>query len=122
MPSLVCSPFPAPTCSRRAVGVAEAVAVNAFYGTPLGPVALDHQPWRQRAGGIVEAGDRFGFALATGDFGDVPGREVARLADGEIPAGRHEAVLDDSTLPSDVYLVRLAADGVVRTERVTLVR
>ncbi|MEM1041107.1 MAG: right-handed parallel beta-helix repeat-containing protein [Bacteroidota bacterium] len=53
---------------------------------------------------------------------DVLGREVARLADGELEAGRHEAVLDGAALPSGVYLVRLVAGADVRTEQVTLVR
>ena len=44
------------------------------------------------------------------------------MADGEVEAGRHTTVLDGSDLPSGVYVVRLTAGEVVRTERVTLVR
>ncbi len=53
---------------------------------------------------------------------DVLGREVARLVDGKVEAGRHEAVLDGAGLPSGVYLVRLATGSVSQTERLTLVR
>lgn len=41
---------------------------------------------------------------------DVLGREVALLAEGRYEAGRHEAVLDGSALPSGLYLVRLTAE------------
>jgi hypothetical protein len=53
---------------------------------------------------------------------DVLGREVARLVDGEVGAGPHEALLDGARLPSGTYLVRLEADGQVRTQPITLVR
>ncbi len=45
---------------------------------------------------------------------DLTGREVARLADGVRPAGRHEARFDGSGLPSGMYLYRLeTADRVL---------
>ncbi|MEM1042109.1 MAG: DUF4397 domain-containing protein [Bacteroidota bacterium] len=53
---------------------------------------------------------------------DVLGREVARLVDGQVEAGRHQATLDGAALANGIYIVRLAAGAVVRTERVTLVR
>jgi choice-of-anchor B domain-containing protein len=53
---------------------------------------------------------------------DVLGREVARLVDGQVDAGRHEATLAASSLPSGTYLVRLEAGGEVQTRRITLVR
>ncbi len=53
---------------------------------------------------------------------DVLGREVARLVDGEVEAGRHEAALDGAGLPAGVYLVRLTAGSVTETQRLTLVR
>ncbi len=53
---------------------------------------------------------------------DVLGREVARLLDGGLPAGRHEATLDGRDLPSGVYLVRLVAGGATQTRRLTLLR
>ncbi len=53
---------------------------------------------------------------------DVLGREVARLVDGEVGAGHHEAVLDGSDLASGVYVVRLVAGEATQTQRLTLVR
>jgi hypothetical protein len=53
---------------------------------------------------------------------DVLGREVARLAEGTMPAGQHEAVFDASGLPTGVYLYRLQADGFVQTRRMLLVK
>ncbi len=53
---------------------------------------------------------------------DVLGREVAVLVDGEVEAGRHEALLDGASLPAGGYLVRLVAAGQTRTQRLTLVR
>ncbi len=53
---------------------------------------------------------------------DALGREVARLVDGERPAGRYEVVLDGAGLPSGLYLVRLTAEGFAQTRRVTLLR
>jgi hypothetical protein len=68
-----------------------------------------------------------GYELAAGSavrvaVYDVLGREVAVLVDGERPAGRHEVVLDGSSLPAGAYLVRLEAGGRVETARLTLVR
>lgn len=57
---------------------------------------------------------------------DALGREVARLADGALPAGAHTARLYGERLPAGVYLVRFEADGpkgpFQSTERLTLVR
>ena len=53
---------------------------------------------------------------------DALGREVAVLLDGAVEAGRHEAVLDATALPSGVYLVRLEAGGQVQAQRLTRVR
>ena len=54
---------------------------------------------------------------------DALGREVAVLVDEVRPAGRHEAVLDGSGLPSGVYLVRLtASDGFTQARHLTLLR
>ena len=59
---------------------------------------------------------------------DVLGREVARLADGVLDAGRHEVVFDASALPSGTYLIRMTArpenEGASRTftQRITLLR
>ncbi len=50
---------------------AEAGIVHVVYGSPDGLAATGNQMWRQGWMGIadeVEAGDRFGYALAAGDF------------------------------------------------------
>jgi hypothetical protein len=52
----------------EAVGSAQAAgAVSVLYGSPDGLTASGGQLFTQ-VGGAVEAGDRFGFALAAGDF------------------------------------------------------
>ena len=53
---------------------------------------------------------------------DLLGREVARLVDGDVAGGRHEAVLDARALASGVYVVRLVAGADVQTQRVTVAR
>ena len=54
---------------------------------------------------------------------DILGHEIATLLDGQVAAGRHEAVLDGARLASGVYLVRLEAEGVVRaSQKVLLLR
>jgi hypothetical protein len=53
---------------------------------------------------------------------DVLGRRVARLVDRRQRAGRHRATLNAARLPSGVYFVRLHADGVTHTRRLTVVR
>jgi hypothetical protein len=54
---------------------------------------------------------------------DLLGREVARLARGEIAAGRHKIALDGSRLASGTYLVRaLGPAGQRALQRVTLVK
>ncbi len=52
---------------------------------------------------------------------DVLGREVARLVDGPLEAGRHEARFEAEALASGTYLVRLTTEGrPAQTQRVTL--
>ena len=54
---------------------------------------------------------------------DVTGRRLAVLVEGALGAGRHEAALHASALPSGVYLLRLTADGAqALTRRLTVVR
>ncbi len=52
---------------------------------------------------------------------DLLGREVARLADGVMAAGRHSVVFDGSRLASGVYLARLEGTG-VSVRKIALVR
>jgi hypothetical protein len=53
---------------------------------------------------------------------DVRGREVARLVEGWLEAGAHEARFDASALPSGLYLYRLQAGAEVQTGRLTVLR
>ena len=53
---------------------------------------------------------------------DALGRAVAVLADGERAAGEHTVRVDTSRLPAGVYVARLVAGGVVRTQQLTVVR
>ncbi|MEM1041835.1 MAG: T9SS type A sorting domain-containing protein [Bacteroidota bacterium] len=53
---------------------------------------------------------------------DVLGREVAVLADSEMPAGAHRATLGGARLASGVYLVVLEADGRRQATKVLLLR
>jgi hypothetical protein len=52
--------------------IANAGAVNVFYGSPTGLAAARNQLWTQDSPGILDAaepGDGFGFSLVWGDFG-----------------------------------------------------
>ncbi|MBX2990355.1 MAG: T9SS type A sorting domain-containing protein [Bacteroidetes bacterium] len=53
---------------------------------------------------------------------DVLGREVQRLLDGHLNAGRYETVLDARDLASGVYFYRLQSEGLVQTRKLTLMR
>jgi acyl-homoserine lactone acylase PvdQ len=53
---------------------------------------------------------------------DVLGRTVAVLADGALPAGRHEVDFATGALPSGVYFVRLTTDEAMQTRKLTVVR
>ncbi len=53
---------------------------------------------------------------------DTRGCRVARLADGVLPAGRHQVRWDATALSSGVYFVRLQAAGESRTRRAIVVR
>ena len=72
-------------------------------------------------GGAVAFALPQGGAVTVSVF-DLLGREVSRLVDASLPAGRHQAGLDAGALPSGVYVVRLVAGGEVRTARVTVAR
>lgn len=53
---------------------------------------------------------------------DVQGKLIASLIDGKVPAGSHEVVFNSAGLSSGEYFVRLAADGVVKTIKMTLAK
>jgi alpha-amylase len=72
-----------------------------------------------------------GFTVETQDLAsphmslaiyDILGREVAVLVDGAMPTGSHSVTFDASGLASGVYLVRLEADGMVRTRSISLIK
>jgi hypothetical protein len=57
---------------------------------------------------------------------DLQGREVALLADGVFPAGRHAATWDGRTVrgsaPAGLYFARLSAEGRVFSQRLVRLR
>jgi hypothetical protein len=53
---------------------------------------------------------------------NVLGQHVATLVRGEQEAGRHEATFRPRGLTSGVYIVRLASEGTVQTQKMTVVR
>jgi hypothetical protein len=58
----------------------------------------------------------------TAEVFDTLGRRVAVLLDGRVEAGAHALVLDGSSLPAGVYVVRVAGESFTATRRLTLVR
>ena len=63
---------------------------------------------------------RAGLARLT--IHDARGREVARLVDGTLDAGRHEILWRADGLPSGVYLARLHVEGRTRTGKLLLLK
>lgn len=53
---------------------------------------------------------------------DILGREVAVLADGVMPAGRHQALFNASTLSSGVYIIRMSTTQGTFSRSVTLLK
>ncbi|MBE0432992.1 T9SS type A sorting domain-containing protein [candidate division WOR-3 bacterium] len=53
---------------------------------------------------------------------DLIGQEVARLVDGELPAGSHSVTLDGRDLPDGVYFYRLTFEEVNRTKLCLLLK
>ncbi len=53
---------------------------------------------------------------------DVLGREVSRIIDGELKAGKYEADFDASNLPSGVYFYRLVTDGFTDTKKMLMIK
>lgn len=53
---------------------------------------------------------------------DVTGREVARLVDGQCPAGFHRATWDGSRMGAGVYFYRVEAGSFIATRRMVLSR
>jgi hypothetical protein len=53
---------------------------------------------------------------------DILGREVSRIIDGELKAGRYEAEFDATNLPSGVYFYRLVTDGFTDTKKMLMIK
>jgi hypothetical protein len=53
---------------------------------------------------------------------DVNGREVARLANGNMSAGRHTVSFDGHNFASGVYFARLTSNGMTETRKITLLK
>jgi hypothetical protein len=53
---------------------------------------------------------------------DLMGREVGRLIDGQLPAGKHTADFRAEGLPSGVYLYRLQVDRAVSMRQLVVQR
>jgi hypothetical protein len=53
---------------------------------------------------------------------DQQGKEIARLINGIMTPGLHETVFNAEGLPSSVYFARLEADGIIKIQRLLLVK
>ena len=53
---------------------------------------------------------------------DITGREVAKLVNGQMPAGAHSVTFNGSDLASGVYMVRLEAGDFQQTQKLLLVK
>ena len=53
---------------------------------------------------------------------DVQGRTLAKLADGPVPAGRHERTWDATRAAAGVYFIRFEAPGFHAERRLVVVR
>ena len=113
-------------------GLAVAVGPTAVTVTVTGPVDAEEDP----ASGLVLAAPAPNPAAGSVTLGyaipeagpvrlavlDLLGREVARLVDGERPAGTHEVRLDTARLAPGVYIAHLGTEAGGLTRRLTVVR
>ncbi len=53
---------------------------------------------------------------------DLLGRQVAILADGNLPSGRHDIIREAGDLPSGLYLCRVRAGDISATDKIALLR
>lgn len=118
--------------------VDEVAAVGTVYNAALNEESSDCEQIRRKKTAAVSSSldaypspfnpkTTFSFALVEEqavslEVYDLTGRRVARLIDGVLPAGQHAVPWDASSLPSGVYLYRLAAGLEVATGRVTLLK
>ncbi len=90
--------------------VASEYRLNAAYPNPFNPTTL-------------LSFDMPESAIATLVVYDAVGREVARLVEGRLEAGRHEVSFDASNLPSGGYFARFTAgNDFAQTQRLTLLK
>lgn len=88
---------------------ADRIALSGAYPNPFNPNTVVHF--------TLDAGRQTTLRVY-----DVLGREVANLVDGVMPAGTHRVTFDGRNLASGVYIIRLTADGEVRTGRMLLLK
>ena len=89
--------------------ITAAVALHANYPNPFNPtttITFD-LPLQQEA--------RL-------DVYDLMGRKIETLADGVLPAGRHEYSFDGSQLASGFYIYRLTTPGKISTQKMLLIK
>ncbi len=90
-------------------GVPKEIALGSNYPNPFNPRTVIPYAMAERS-------------LVRIAVYDVLGREVAVLVDEAVSAGRYKVAWDASRLPTGVYVVRLRAGSVVKTQRVTLMK
>jgi hypothetical protein len=97
------------TANERPLDVPESIRLSGAYPNPFNPSTR-----------IVFAVPRSEFVTIT--VHNLLGREVARIVDGYAAAGEHEMLFEADTLPSGVYLVRMATASEIATRTITLIR
>ena len=93
----------------EAAGVPSAYALSSNYPNPFNP--------ETRIEVAVPEASRVELVVY-----DVLGREVARLIDGEVAAGRHEVVFDGRGLASGLYVYRMVAGSFSQHRTMLLVK
>ncbi len=105
--------------------------INVYSDIPVGisrvPAAAETPAITSNYPNPVSVETTVSFALPAADHVtlavfDMCGREVARLADAEYPAGSHQAAWDASGLPEGSYLLRLMTQTAVSARIVTVLR
>lgn len=116
-----------PAYTTRLFAVADSVVTIPLAGEPAppaGPAAFGLEPnYPNPFSGTTT----LAYTVARGGpvrlvVYDLLGRAVARLVDGDVPAGRHLVAFDGRALASGVYVCRLEGEGQALTRRMLLVR
>ena len=102
-----------------------AFAAGSLTGAPDPglPIAFSIDVWPMPARGSVHIAFALPRASAVqlGVY-DLQGREVFKIADGSLPAGRYDRPWDGGALPSGLYFARLTVDSHHWTRRMVLAR